>query len=138
MGNEILALALLCIELFGVCFLLYMGTFVKTKYFRFAKGMFFFVLIGMVFKITHWGYSGVLMTIGLMGVLFFYAMSFIQKPFKNRLDYLKMIWVAVVVIYKLLHFFHLINRDYYIISQVIMFFALLEYLKNSTVKKYPE
>ncbi len=136
MGNEILALVLLCIELFGVCFLLYMGTFVKTKYFRFAKGMFFFVLIGMVFKITHWGYSDILMTIGLIGVLVFYAMSFIQKPFKNRLDYLKMTWVIVAILYKLLLFFHLISRDYNIISQVIMFFALLEYLKNSTVKKH--
>lgn len=135
MQNQILETTLFCIELFGMFFLLYMGTFIKTKYFRYSKLLFALLLVGALFKITNWFNSDLFFIVGFLGILVMYVLSFIQKPFKNRLDYLKLAWITISIPYKLLIFFHLVGRDYGIITQIIMFFALLEYFRNPSVER---
>lgn len=135
MDSHILQIFLVCLEIFGLFLLLYMGTFIKTKYFKYSKGMLAFVLLGAVLKIMHWPFNNFIIIIGFLGVLVFYIMSFLKKAIKKRLDYLKLIWLLFFVLCKLSVLFHIIKRDYLVISQVIMFFVLLDYFREELQKR---
>lgn len=114
------------IEVIGFFILLLEGTFIKTRYFRYAKGMFAFVLIGVLFKIQHYPYSNVLITFGWLGILLIYGFSFTKKPIKNALDFLKLLWVIFSVPKIILGIFHYRYVDVFtLLSSVTMLFALI-------------
>lgn len=114
------------IELAGAVFLLYNGTFIKTRYFNYAKGMFALVLLGMLFHIQHYPYNRELFAIGWLGILFIYGLSFINKPIKKLLDFLKLFWVLTVIPRILFRFFHYpYQEELGVISLILMSLALI-------------
>ena len=108
------------------------GTFIKTKYFRIFKGIMAIVIIGALIKILHWEFQGVngnnILTVGFIGIMVTYLFSFLNKPIKNRLDFLKLAWVISSYSVGILIFLHMIRRDYQIIPSIIMWVAILDYL----------
>tara|TARA_R110000868_G_C10833443_1_gene759546 strand:- start:163 stop:687 length:525 start_codon:yes stop_codon:yes gene_type:complete len=115
----------------GFFMLVLKGTFIKTKYFRIFKGIMAIVIIGALFKILHWEFQGVngnlLLSIGFLGIMITYFFSFLNKPIKKRLDFLKLAWVITSYTVGILIFLHMIRRDYQIIASIIMWLAILDY-----------
>ena len=116
-------------ELAGFFMLLINGTFIKTKYFRILKGVIAIIIIGALFKIMHWEYNSLILITGFIGIILTYFFSFINKPIKKRLDYLKLAWVIVAYTNGILTYLHIIGDEYQILSSSLMWLAIIDYLK---------
>ncbi len=90
------------------------------------------VIICASFKILHWKFQGLdinlLITAGLLGIVITYFISFLNKPIKKRLDFLKLAWVLARYTFGILIFLHIIKRDYQIITSIIIWLVILDYL----------
>lgn len=122
-------------ELAGFLMLLINGTFLKTKYFKYFIGVCAIVLIATLFKILHWSFSSELLIIGFIGLALVYFLSFLKKPIKNRLDYLKLGWVVIAYTIALLKILHIIGDQYQIIASAIMWLAILDYMKTERKRR---
>ena len=122
-------------ELAGFFMLLLNGTFIKTKYFRILKGVIAIIIIGALFKIMHWEYNSLIMIIGFIGIILTYFFSFLNKPIKNRLDYLKLFWVIVAYTNGILTYLHVIGDEYQILSSSLMWLAIIDYMKTERGKR---
>jgi hypothetical protein len=116
-------------EIFGFCMLLLNGTFIKTKYFRILKGVIAIIIIGVVFKIMHWKYDRLIIIMGIMGIMITYLFSFLNKPIKKRLDFLKLAWVIVAYTNGILTYLHIVGEEYQILSSALIWLAIIDYLK---------
>ncbi|WP_299106993.1 hypothetical protein [uncultured Tenacibaculum sp.] len=113
----------------GGIMLLVNGTFVKTKYFRFAKGFFSIVIIGALIRIMHWSsYANILISLGLIGIMTSYFVSFLKKPIKKRLDYLKLTWVIVSYTLVILSLLHLIKKEYTNFGSYLLWLTILDFI----------
>ena len=122
----------------GFILLIVNGTFIKTKYFKIAQGVIAVIIIGALLKILHWtSYANLIIIGGLIGIIILYFLSFLKKPIKKRLDYIKLIWVIVSYTLGILSFLHLIKRDLTEISNYILWLAVIDFavsgLKNGTI-----
>ena len=112
----------------GFLLLVLNGTFIKTKYFKIAQGIIAIIIIGALLKILHWtSYANLIIIGGLIGIMVLYFLSFVKKPIKKRLDYLKLIWVIVSYTLGILSFLHLIKRDLTEISNYILWLAVIDF-----------
>lgn len=124
------------IEVIGFFILLLHGTFIMTKYFRYAKGMFAFVIIGALFKIQHYPYSNMFITVGWLGILLIYGFSFTKKPIKNALDFLKLLCVIFSVPKIILDIFHYPYVDIFtVLSSVTILLALIFFFLGKKDKR---
>jgi hypothetical protein len=117
-------------EFAGFFMLLANGTFLKTKYFRYFIGLFSIVLIAALFKILHWSHSATLLIIGFIGIKIVYFFSFMNKPIKKRLDYLKLAWVIAAYGIGLLKILNFIGSEYQFLPSAIMWLAIIDYLNS--------
>jgi len=119
------------VEIAGFFMLLMNGSFIKTKYFRIAQGIVAMILIGALIKILHWKFYGVtgnlILTISFLGIMTTYFLSFLKKPIKKRLDYLKLAWVLTRYSIGTLIFLYMVSREYDIIPTILIWLAILEY-----------
>lgn len=129
-SNNYINLGLWVSELAGFFMLLGNGTFVKTKYFKYLKGILAFIIVGVLFKIQHLMFANVLVIIGFIGALSIYSFSFFKKPIKNRLDILKLVWCISVCFISVLRFKHTISSDYQLLSSSLMLLAIIDFFKK--------
>ncbi|GAA3561424.1 GldL-related protein [Snuella lapsa] len=122
-------------EFSGFIMLIRNGTFIRTKYFRVFKGVFAIILIGALFKILHYPYGNEIIVVGFAFAVLIYFFSFLNKPIRKRLDYLKLFWVVVAYTGGILRFLHIINDDYQILSSAIMWLAIIDYMKMERQKR---
>ncbi len=122
-------------ELTGFFMLLLNGTFIKSKYFRILKGVIAIIIIGALFRILHWEYNRLIMTIGFIGIMLTYFFSFLNKPIKKRLDYLKLVWVIVAYTNAIFTYLHIIGDEYQVLSSAIMWLAIIDYMKTERQKR---
>lgn len=125
---------LLISEIVGFFMLLSNGTFIKTKYFRILKAAIAIVIIGVLFRIMHWEYNRLIITIGFVAIILTYSLSFFNKPIKKRLDYTKLAWVVIAYTNTLLNYLHIIGDEYQILSSSLMWLAIIDYLKTEKQK----
>ena len=118
------------INLTGALYLLKSGQFFRTKYFKIAALFISAYLIGLLFKITHFVFANELITISSVAILLLYAKYFTTKPVKNRLEYLKLVWVVSTFGISLIRILHLTILDLHIIPPVIMSFIILEFFRK--------
>ncbi|WP_299242218.1 hypothetical protein [uncultured Aquimarina sp.] len=85
----------------------------------------------------HWSFGNPILVGGCIGIVISYLIHFLKKPIKKRIDYLKMVWVIVLYIGSALRLYHIIPRDYRILTTVLMILALMDYMlpkiKNKTL-----
>lgn len=115
-------------ETAGFFMLLVNGTFIKTKFFRYSKGVIAIVILGILFRIMHWPYGQILFSVGFLGIPVCYVLSFIQKSIKKRLDILKLLWVVLAFGGGTFSTLHWINDEYRILSTVLIWIASMDYL----------
>lgn len=125
------------IEVPGMFLLLLNGSFFKTIYSRIAMGLLALMMVGGAFMIMHWPYGNPILVGGCIGIVISYFIHFLKKPIKKRIDYLKLTWVIVLYIGAALRLYHIIPRDYRILTTVLMIMALMDYIlpkiKNKTL-----
>ncbi|CAL2107597.1 conserved membrane hypothetical protein [Tenacibaculum sp. 190524A02b] len=124
----------------GIIMLLSNGTFIKTKYFKISQGVFSLVIIGALFKIMHWTiYANHIIVTGLIVIMILYILSFLEKPIKKRIDYLKLIWVIINYVFGILVFLKFLKREYLVLGTFIIWLIIIEFLiiglKNRTILK---
>lgn len=123
-------------EIFSLIFLLLNGTFIKTKYFKFTKGIISIILIGTLLKIMHWTeYADQIINVGFIGIVFCYFLHFSKKPIKKRLDYLKILWVFVSYSSKILTSLDLINSYFILIGSIILLLTIIEFALTEKTKQ---
>lgn len=136
-SDFLLTIGLWLTEVAGMFLLLSNGTFLKTKYSRIVMGLFAVMLIGGAIMVMHWPYGNSLLVVGCIGIVISYLVHFLKKPIRKRLDYLKLAWVAVLYIGAVLRLYHIISRDYRMLTTVLMILALMDYMlpkiKNKTL-----
>ena len=119
------------VEIAGFFMLVMNGTFINTKYFKIIIGLIAIILIGALIKILHWEFYGVngnlILTFAFFGIMTTYLLSFLNKPLKKRLDFLKLAWVLTRYSLGILIFLHLIRREYNIIPSIIIWLTILDY-----------
>jgi hypothetical protein len=122
---------LVIVELTGFFMLVMNGTFIKTKYFRILKGIVAVVFIGALIKILHWEFYGItgnmILLIAFLGIMATYFFSFLNKPIKKRLDFLKLVWVLTRYSIGTLTLLHIIKKEYDIIPSMIIWLAIIDY-----------
>ncbi|WMI68244.1 hypothetical protein [Mangrovimonas sp. YM274] len=122
-------------EFVGFLMLLFNGTFIKTRLFKIAKVFIAIILIAALLKILHWNHNGLIMSLGYIGIVATYSFSFFRKPIKKYLDFLKLFWVFAAYTNSLLTYLHIISNEYQIISSVIMWLAIIDYMKTEREKR---
>ncbi len=122
-------------EFAGFLMLIRNGTFIRTKYFRIFKGVFAIIIIGALAKILHWQYNNIIMIIGFALAVLTYFFSFLNKPIRKRLDYLKLVWVIVAYTGTILKILHITSIDSQILSSAIMWLAIIDYMKIEREKR---
>lgn len=125
-------------QLAGIIMLLTNGTFIKTKYFKMLKAALAVLFIGILFKLTHWKPNGnYIISLSFIGIIIVYFLSFLKKPIKTRLDYLKLSWVVVSYTLGILNFLHVIPRGLSGIGAIILWMAIIDFtvvgLKRKTI-----
>lgn len=125
-------------QLAGIIMLLTNGTFIKTKYFKMLKAALAVLFIGILFKLTHWKPNGnYIISLSFIGIIIVYFLSFLKKPIKKRLDYLKLSWVVVSYTLGILNFLHVIPRGLSGIGAIILWMAIIDFtvvgLKRKTI-----
>jgi hypothetical protein len=128
--NITLEFILSVINVLGLIFVLKEGTFINTKYFKYSSFFISTYIIGIFLKITHWGFGNELLAISSIFILLLYVKHFTKKLVKQKIDYLKLLWVFTTLLIIINTIFHLYSRDLKIIPMIIMFFILLEYFRN--------
>jgi len=115
----------------GLFLLVKNGTFQKTKYFKIAQVISAVVIIGALFKIQHWPFANGIVIIGLTGIAITYFVSFLKKPVKQRLDYLKITWVILNNALAVLTFLHLIKDDYAVMGNALLWGIIIDFVFTS-------
>ncbi|TMM58355.1 hypothetical protein FEE95_02690 [Maribacter algarum] len=64
-------------------------------------------ILGILFKIMHWPYPGVLLLTGTLGIAIFYSLRFSQKHPKTLLDYSKLFLLIAFLFHYKFKVFHL-------------------------------
>lgn len=114
----------------------------STKILTFPLRLAIIVLIfGALFKVMHWSYATHLMFISSITIGLLYAIRFIYKRDKTKLDYVKLTLVLLWVFSYLIKVFHLFYIPYlFEISLLILFIYWfiaegMTYFKNRKLKK---
>jgi hypothetical protein len=99
------------VQNFGILMMLYNGTFRTSKLFQFALFAIGLMLVGAIFKIMHLNGADEMIALSSLGILVPYAIHFIRKPSKQRLDYLKMLLVAYYAVLPPISILHLLPKE---------------------------
>jgi hypothetical protein len=133
-GSQFYMVTLTMGQLIAIFILLKNGSLIKSKYWGWMKAFIGLHLIGIVFKILHWGFADLIHLISLILIGITYTLHFIGKDKKHPLDVLKVAWVLVATIGGLL--LHLLSRNLstYPIEHVLFWlaFANFLFLKNQS------
>ncbi len=119
----------------GVALLLKNGTFVYSKYVRFLSVLFALFIVAILFKILNLQGANILLIAIPVGVTLLYAVWFFNKPQKQLLDILKLLWVPVFlasVLFKMLHWLYSIEIN---LSQLVLFIIILAIFITQNYKR---
>ncbi len=88
-------------------------------------------LLGILFKIMHWPFPGVLLFVGVTGIVIFYSIQFFQKQPKTLLDYSKLALLISFLIYYLLQVLHLpYSYIFRIATQIALVVFIILYIRH--------
>jgi hypothetical protein len=110
----------------GIFFLLKNGSFFQSRHFRLISLAFAVIILGSLFKIMHWPFSGPLLIIGMLIIPAIYLIHYYLKSKKESLDFLKLIWVLSFFALKLSLLLHWYKDDYnMVLINGILFFLII-------------
>lgn len=105
------------------------------------------LLVAVLFKIMHWPFAKMLMTIGLGGIVVFYPIRFLLKEEKRFIDYTKLVLVVVFSINTYLKLFHHPTPSIIFMVTILSFYLwmILEFIdlynnhksKNDFLRVFP-
>jgi hypothetical protein len=117
--------------LWNLCFffpLLYMysiGTFKNSRWGRLSYFAFSAFIIGTLFKLMHWPYSGLLILSSLVAIIVTYAIHFMIKRKKKFLDWMKVFAVTIKAIASMFWMSHWSYREELSMASIVMLIALI-------------
>ncbi|MCT4639418.1 MAG: hypothetical protein N4A72_17065 [Bacteroidales bacterium] len=119
-------------SILGLFLIIFNGTFIKTKYFNIVKWCIGIILFGYILVILHWTiFAKYIIYAGFAGVITSYSISFAKKRIRERLDYLKLIWVITCCTLPSLILSHIVSSEYAIIANYIFLLVFIDYCFTS-------
>ena len=114
----------------GIILLIQHLSFKRTRpYFQLFLGFMCIFIIGILFKFSHWPYSNIILTMGLMGLPTTYIIRFIKKQNKKRLDILKVLWVTLIftmIMFSINHWPYL--QELLLIENLLFLMLIIDFL----------
>jgi hypothetical protein len=126
-SDEVIEIAFGTGGILGLYLLISNGTIMNTIYWRLILRFLVVTLVGVVFKIMHYAYADLILTVGLSSMALTYLVRFIKKDKKARLDFFKLLWVVSASISCILIILHYIPRDYAILSTIIFWITVVDF-----------
>jgi hypothetical protein len=108
--------------------LLSTSTLIGTRYFRLILLWGVLLLVGGLFKISHYPSADAMLWAGLGGIALTYAVRFVRKIYKNHFDVLKLLLVLVACGSALLQLLHLAPREIQYLPPCLLGLAVLDCL----------
>lgn len=114
------------------------GTIIGTWYFRLSLWMGGLLLLGALFKISHYSGASVLLFGGLGGLLLTYGMRFARKPAKDQFDMVKLLLVLGTGSCVALQLLHLAPYELRYLPPCLLSLAVLDFLYLENQKRAAE
>lgn len=111
------------------------GTILGTVYAKIILPLYGLLLVGTVFKISHYPWGDELLWGSLAGIALTYSIRFARKPQKGRLDLLKLLWVLALCGSALLILLHLAPREAAYVAPMLLWLAVLDFLNLENRKR---
>lgn len=103
------------------------GVFTADKlFFRLLTFCLIYTAIGGVMKIMHWPFANLILLTGLAAIPVIYGLYFFKKQHKQRLDVLKLIWIAIFCTTIILFVLH--NPFRYVLQSLSWFILMVMYI----------
>lgn len=126
-GYSILNIGLSITNLLGLALFYKNSSTANTIYFVFISILIMVIMVGAMFKIMHWPGSLMALEIGLIGIPCVYMLRFYNKPKKQLLDIIKLIWLITAFITALGVMMHWFPRDLKYLPNLIMLAAVIQF-----------
>lgn len=78
-------------------------------------------------KILHMRMGTALINFAIISFMVIYLIRFYNKPHKNHLDILKLLWITTMCIIAILRFMHIIPSAFLIISHTLFIITLIDF-----------
>jgi hypothetical protein len=135
-GYSVISIALSVGQISGMILYILETDIHKTDYVKYILIGFAIILIGVLFRIQHWPYGGLLIFMGLSAVLFAYFVRFLNKNNKGFIDFIKVLWIGTAFIGSYFKINHWPNGDLIIYSSSGIFWLGLIYILYHYKFKY--
>ena len=101
-------------------------------YFQMILGFLCILIIGILFKFSHWPYSNFILNIGLLGFPITYIIRFGRKQHKKVLDILKVLWVTLIFIMLIFNINHWpYVHELLIVENFIFIFMIIDFVAQN-------
>lgn len=122
-------------QLLSLVLLVTNGTILGTIYAQIILPLYGLLLVGVLFKITHWLGADFMLWGALAGIALTYAVRFARKSPKGQLDVLKLLWVLASCGSALLIILHLAPREAAYLGPMLLWLAVLNFLYLESKKR---
>lgn len=124
------------LSLYSSYYLLYQGTFFRSKLWRWMNIAIPLIMIGAVLKIMHWPGSSYAILAGFTTVCVIYSIHFFRKNSKRLYDVALYCWALSTMVVSQLVFFHLVRKDVIdFIPSIAYGFTLIAFFLSRIEKK---
>ena len=118
----------------GLVFLYRTGTFRRTPWSKWALLAVPAIGLGALFKILYWyGVTSYYLILGGYAIIVItYGIHFFRKPYKTRLDFLKLSYVTIACMLRCALFLHIITKEQGSIELFLFWVVFLENLREGS------
>ncbi len=106
-------------------YMYYTGTFKRTIAERLCYFAFALLAIGMLFKLQHWPYGGIMILISLAAVMVIYTIHFMLKRQKKLLDWMKEATIVTKAVAAMSWMLHWMYRYELLVTSTVMLILLV-------------
>ncbi|WP_438962899.1 hypothetical protein [Nonlabens sp.] len=125
-------------QLSGIYLLVQSGTFKKTRYYRLARIGIAVIIISVLFKVLHFYGSEIAMITGFAVISLCYTLSFLNKPYKKMMDWLKLLYVITLITHIVCNTLHIGLGEYFQFHGIIMLILVIIHINEQRKLGYPE
>jgi hypothetical protein len=133
-GMTFISISLFTGQLAGLALYIMESQIFTTKFFRFILLGIAVFLIGVLFKIQHWSYSSTFTICAILIISITYLLRFILKKNKTLIDFIKAIWLILVLFGYLFYTMHWYGSTILIYSAYGVFWVGLLQMLTKDIK----
>lgn len=137
-GELIVLTAQTIAEWSGLTLLLFHGTIMQSKYWRYIIGSVMIMLLSIIFTIMHLPGAVEILLIGLILLEVVYTIRFVNQQYTNPTGWVKYGWICSWLVTSVGIFLHRLSEIYSVIPAILFWITLVFFLegKMRVARKY--